>query len=85
MANQELEARLEKVLRNVLGLGASPARPGLRRAELPEWDSLRHVKLMLDLQAEFGVRFQATEIAGLDSFEALRASLAQKLPPPQKN
>lgn len=78
METGELEARLGEVLRSVLGLERSQLHERVTRETVPEWDSLRHVKLMLELQKEFGVRFSATEVMGLDSFGAILAALRRK-------
>lgn len=78
METGELEARLGEVLRSVLGLERSQVHERVTRETVPEWDSLRHVKLMLELQKEFGVRFSATEVMGLDSFGAILAALRRK-------
>ena len=36
--------------------------------EVPEWDSLSHVRLMLAVEREFKVKFSAAEIARLKKF-----------------
>jgi len=33
--------------------------------DIPDWDSLRHVTLMLNVEKTFGVRFSSAEIANL--------------------
>lgn len=78
MDTGELETKLGAVMRSVLGLEESLAGEGITRAAVPEWDSLRHVKLMLELQREFGVSFSATEVMGLDSFGTILAALRRK-------
>lgn len=40
---------------------------------LPEWDSLRHLQLMLALEMEFGVRISTEEMLELVSLEAIEA------------
>lgn len=74
----ELEERLGKVLRSVLGLDAAVPAAGISRHEFPEWDSLRHVKIMLELQRELGVKFSAPEIMSLDSYPAILAAILNK-------
>jgi acyl carrier protein len=34
-------------------------------ADIDEWDSLRHIELLVAVEQEFGVRFNTGEVAGL--------------------
>ena len=47
-------------------------------AELPDWDSLKHVELIVGLEGRFGVQLTAAEIAGLTCKRAVREVLAAK-------
>jgi acyl carrier protein len=38
---------------------------------LPDWDSLRHLELMLEVELAFGVRISAEDMADLASAEAI--------------
>jgi len=46
--------------------------------DIPGWDSLAHVGLMFSLEAEFGITFSDTELAGLGDVGALRAVIERK-------
>lgn len=74
----ENDPKLAAVFRTVLDLPASSSVETLNRAFFPEWDSLRHVKLMLELQKAFGVRFSATDILRLGSYTEIRDELARR-------
>jgi acyl carrier protein len=43
----------------------------ISRVDLAEWDSLRHVELILVVEEEFGVRFDESEFAGLASLATI--------------
>jgi short-subunit dehydrogenase/acyl dehydratase/acyl carrier protein len=45
----------------------------------PGWDSLKHIELLLEIEAATGVRFSAGEIAAAHSFPALDALCGRKL------
>lgn len=47
--------------------------------DVPDWDSLMHVSLIVALENEFGVRFDAAEITGLPDVGALRRVIESKL------
>jgi hypothetical protein len=46
---------------------------GGRMGAVRGWDSLRHVRLMLDLEKEFGVRIPVDQFGALTSVEAILA------------
>lgn len=44
-----------------------------------EWDSLGHIRLVLAVEAKFGVRFQPSEVVGLKNLGELADLVVQKL------
>ena len=42
---------------------------------LEKWDSLNHLHLMMDLEREFGIRFNSDRIPDLTSIEAIREEI----------
>ena len=46
----------------VFGTDRSAVSRETRREELPAWDSLGHLRLMMEIEARFGLRFNATDI-----------------------
>ena len=40
-----------------------------------KWDSIGHISLVLAIEAEFGVKFSAAEIAALDSVSSIMSKL----------
>ena len=49
------------------------------RAGICRWDSLSNVRLFIELERIFGVRFSATEIASLENVGQLAESLERKI------
>ncbi len=45
---------------------------------LEAWDSLGHMKVIMSIEQEFGVRFQTGEIPMLNSVEKLSAALKER-------
>jgi len=72
--------RLASVFQSVFG----PELSALRDEDSPEtiegWDSANHVNLVLALEAEFGVEFDADEIGELTSVGRIRQRLASGAP-----
>lgn len=46
--------------------------------EVPAWDSLRHLELMLALEVEFGVRISTRDMLELLSLEAIEDYLKEQ-------
>ena len=79
MENEEaLSEMLAALMREVFDLPASLPLGQLKRENIPEWDSLRHVRLILELQKRFHIKFTAEEMIRLNSFSGLLAELKAK-------
>lgn len=71
--------RLQRVFRQVFNAPALVIRPELTAADVAGWDSLKHVELIMSVEAEFGVRFKTAEIASMQNVGDLIARLGRKL------
>jgi acyl carrier protein len=45
---------------------------------VPEWNSLKHIELIVQIEATYQVRFSRTEIASLRSMGEIRSLLSRK-------
>jgi acyl carrier protein len=70
--------QLESVFRDVLGLKEGEFREDLRLENIPSWDSVVHLSLVLTLEQTFGVMFEPEEAAAMKSVADIRAALAAK-------
>jgi len=61
---QTIVDKLRTVFETVMDVEVKLA-PSLTAKEVPEWDSLSHVRLMITVEREFKVRFSAVEIGEL--------------------
>ncbi len=57
--------RLNTVFREVFADDDLSVTEATRADDIDGWDSLMHVTLMLNVEAEFGLRFKSTEVATL--------------------
>jgi acyl carrier protein len=72
--------RAAKVLSLALGQPLDPfSNP--RREKIPQWDSLKHVELILMLEEEFQIRISSAEAPGLSSLEEIILKVAKKNAP----
>lgn len=69
MEKDALEAELIEKVRALLGKpGLSPPAPDLLLHRLPGWDSLRLMNLLMQLEKQKKLRFQASEVAKLKTW-----------------
>jgi acyl carrier protein len=57
--------RLTRLLREVFDNDELVATPALTAHQVMGWDSLGNVRLFVEIEREFGIRFSATEIGSL--------------------
>jgi len=74
-ATMSVDPRLQAVFEAVFGREVSQLSEQDSPATIESWDSLNHVYLILALEAEFGVQFDAEEIANLISVGAIQRRL----------
>jgi acyl carrier protein len=65
MIERDVYARLIPIIRELFDDDEIVVRPELTANDVPGWDSMAHVRLMLLVEREFQVRFPAAEVASL--------------------
>lgn len=70
--------KLTPVLRDVFDNEALVATPELTARTVEGWDSLGNVRLFIELERVFGVRFSASEISSLKNVGQLAELLERK-------
>jgi acyl carrier protein len=63
--------KARQVLADVLRIDAACVEPSTSRDNTPEWDSLKHITLVMALEEEFGVALEVDEIEAIHSFADL--------------
>jgi acyl carrier protein len=58
-------AKMTEIFRDVFDDDAIEVTPELTAADVPEWDSLSHIRLVLAVQKAFQTKFSAAQTAGL--------------------
>jgi acyl carrier protein len=74
-----LEGRVRATIRRVFNLPPAEAEGDLRIGNPPHWDSLGHMQLLVEIENEFGVRFQTYEIANLVTVRAIVEAVGARL------
>jgi acyl carrier protein len=75
---EPLAARVETILAQVLGVAESTLEDLSGPAQVPAWDSLAQLDIVVSIEAEYKVRFAPEEIPELLSVESLKRALRAK-------
>jgi len=74
---QTTETRLKQVMADVLGLEPAEVSDATSVDSVPEWDSLRHMNLVLALEAEFNVTLSDEQSVQILSYPLIKAVLQE--------
>jgi len=75
-----LAERIRKVMGDVLGVDQATISDEATPGNIEQWDSLRHMNLVLALEDEFGIRFRDNQLEQLISFRLIELNLRERLP-----
>jgi acyl carrier protein len=70
--------RLKQVMADVFGIPFQEIHDDAEINEVPGWDSLRHVELMLALEMNFGLHLTAYEMHDLISYSVIEQFLQER-------
>ena len=73
--------RLSEVLREVFEVDDLAITRQLTAADVSGWDSLTHVRLILEVEKVFGIRFATSEVASLENVGELVDAIERKIVP----
>lgn len=71
----DVEQRARAVVAGVLDQDPESIDDSTEQSGIPEWDSLRHLELVMALEHEFGVSFHMETVPELTSFAAIKRAL----------
>lgn len=71
--NQVIYTQINQIFRDVLDNEDIKLTPKTTAADVPGWDSLAHINLILAIERHFKIRFATTEIGALSNVSELVA------------
>lgn len=74
---QPLDDQIQSLLAESLRVPPEQVSSDLQFGDLPEWDSMGHMEVMISLEARFGVEINPDTIADLTSIAAIRQYLKE--------
>jgi acyl carrier protein len=79
LTDDEILSRITDVVRDQLDDDEITLTAATEANSVDGWDSLAHVRIMIAVEEEFGVRFQTSEITSLKNVGGLVALVRSKL------
>jgi acyl carrier protein len=76
-SNNELDLRLEKILKKVFQV--EKIELNLSMDEIPEWDSFKHYELIVAVEKEFQIKFKITDAIEIISILILKNKILKYL------
>ena len=71
--NAELERRIREIFSKLLLVEPSELREDTRRGELESWDSMAHLDLVAELEAQLSIRIEPDDALAIETFgDAIR-------------
>jgi acyl carrier protein len=80
MDDAALWGKLKQVFRETLGNDSIVLTPSTSAEDVPEWDSMNHIFLVVEIERTFGVKFRTAEMEELRNVDDLVHLIRSKLP-----
>jgi len=72
-------SEIPQIIAANLGVPAVHVRPESKASDFSEWDSLRHLLLVMEIEEKFGFKFALEEIARMDSVDKIVAAVQKRI------
>ncbi len=79
MTRDDIRAKVQDLLRDILDDETIVLTDDMVASDVVDWDSTNHVRLIVALEEELGIRFETEEIAAPESVGQLIDLIAAKL------
>ena len=79
MTESEILARVQEIVCYQLDDDSLTLAMDLKANDVPGWDSLAHVRIVIAAEREFGARFDTSEIVDLQNIGGLVQLIASKI------
>ena len=78
MSSQQVPSSLRDIVADTLEISTEQVTPELDTGAVENWDSFRHLQLILAIEGEYGVQFDPQRIPELTSVLLLQSELEKK-------
>lgn len=66
---EEIEKKVVNVIANSFNLDASKIKLSDTKKDIESWDSIGHLHLIMNIEAEFGIKLNTEDVVKIDSVE----------------
>jgi acyl carrier protein len=77
----EIYERLTAIFRDIFDDDTLVATPSMTAKDVPEWDSLNHIRLIVAIEKAFGISFTTAEVAGFANVSQMVDVIAVRASP----
>jgi acyl carrier protein len=81
---EQIYQRLTEIFREIFEDQSLAPTPQMQASDVPEWDSLNHINLIVAIEARFKIKFKSTELESLRNVGHLVELIERKLNPPPR-
>jgi len=81
ITDTEIVERLNQTFNNFFKTTTIALSPASTTADVPRWDSMNHVQIMIKVEEAFGIRFKHAEIAAFENVGDMIAAIHRKVNP----
>lgn len=79
MTRDEIAGKLQAIFRDVFDDEAVVLRDEMTAKDIPQWDSLNHINVIIAAEQKFGVKFTSKEAIGLKNVGEFISLLESKV------
>lgn len=73
-----MEMKLKKVMAEIFQISISQIDESTTMESIEEWDSLKHMQLVMAIEEKFGIVFETEEMVEITSFAGIKDILRNK-------
>ncbi len=78
MSSQQVPSSLRDIFADTLEITPEEVTPEMSTETAENWDSFRHLQLMLAIEGEYGVQFDPQQVPDLTTVSQVQKALEQK-------
>jgi acyl carrier protein len=79
ISTEQIYSRLTEIFHEVFEDQSIVPTPEMKAGDVPEWDSLNHISLIVAIEARFKIKFKSTELESLRNVGHLVELIDRKL------
>lgn len=73
-----MEEKIKEILSSVLNVDVAEIDENSSPDTIEEWDSLKHLNLIIALEEEFGIKFSTDEIGEMMNYKIINLVISEK-------